>query len=91
MDRTQDAGGSFLELVDTFNERVYMNGPITEWISGEFTFTCLFSSFKLFCQILAAIASPFPKATMVQPRRQNGTMMCRHLLQPSTQALPHCY
>ena len=87
----KDAGQSFLELVDTLNEEVYMSGPITKWISGECTFTCLIASFKFFCQILATVASPLPKATMVQPRRQNGTMMCRHLLQSSTQALPHCY
>ena len=66
VDRTRDAGESFLELVDTFSEKVYMSGPITEWISGEFTFTCLFSSFKRFCQILATVASPFLKAAMVQ-------------------------
>ena len=38
--RTRDAGGSLLKLVHTFREEVYMNRPITEWVIGEFTFTC---------------------------------------------------
>ena len=91
MDRTKDAREYFLELVDTFNEEVYMSGPITEWISGEFTFTCLFSLFKLLCQILATVASPLPKATVVQPRQQHNTITRRYLLQPSIQAFPHRY
>jgi hypothetical protein len=36
--RTKDAGESLLKLVNTFNDEVYMSGPITEWISGEFGF-----------------------------------------------------
>ena len=38
-----DAGKSFLELVNTYDEEVYMHGNIVEWISGELTF-CLFAS-----------------------------------------------
>ena len=34
--RTKDAGESLLQLVNTFDEEVYMNGSITKWISGEF-------------------------------------------------------
>ena len=33
-----DAGKSFLELVNTFEEGVYMHGDVVEWISGEPTF-----------------------------------------------------
>jgi hypothetical protein len=90
-DRTKDAGKSFFELVNTFDEEVYMSGPITEWISSEFTFTCLFSSFKLLRQILPIDASPLPEVRVVQPRRQHETTMYRHLLQTSIQALPHRY
>ena len=36
-----DASKSFLELVNTYEEEVYTNGTIIEWISGELTF-CLF-------------------------------------------------
>ena len=45
-----DAGESLLKLVNNFDEEVYMSGPITEWISGEFTFTftCLFSCIRNF-------------------------------------------
>jgi hypothetical protein len=43
-----DAGESLLNLVNTFDEEVYMSGPITAWISGEFVFTCLFSCIETF-------------------------------------------
>lgn len=34
--RTKDAGESLFKLVNTFDEEVYVSGPITEWVSGEF-------------------------------------------------------
>ena len=37
-----DAGKSFLELVNTYEEEVYTHGTVIEWISGELTF-CLFA------------------------------------------------
>ena len=37
-----DAGKSFLELVNTYEE-VYTNGTMIEWISGELAF-CLFAA-----------------------------------------------
>ena len=33
-----DAGESFLELVNTYEEKVYTNGTVVEWISGELAF-----------------------------------------------------
>ena len=64
--RTKDASKSHLKLVNTFAEAVYMSGSITEWISGEFTFTCLlFYLFKLFRQRLPIDTSPFQKAAVV--------------------------
>ena len=36
-----DAGKSFLELVNTYENEVYTTGATIEWISGELTF-CLF-------------------------------------------------
>ena len=38
-----DAGKSFLELVNTYEEEVYTTGNTIEWISGELTF-CLFAA-----------------------------------------------
>ena len=48
--RTVDASESLLKLVNNFDEEAYMSGPVTEWISGEFTFTytCLFSCIRNF-------------------------------------------
>jgi hypothetical protein len=46
--RTKYAGESLLKLVNSFDEEVYISGPITEWISGEFTFTCLLSCLQAF-------------------------------------------
>ena len=37
-----DAGKSFLELVNAYEEEVYTSGAVIEWILGEFTF-CLFA------------------------------------------------
>ena len=38
-----DAGKSFLELVNTYEEEVYANGKIIEWILGELVY-CLFAA-----------------------------------------------
>ena len=38
-----DAGKSFLEVVNTYEEEVYTSGTIIEWISGELTF-CPFAA-----------------------------------------------
>ena len=46
--RTKDAGESLLKLVNTFDEEANMSEPIAAWISGEFTFTCLFSCIRNF-------------------------------------------
>ena len=36
--RTREAGESLLKMVNTFDEGVYMGGPITKWVSGEFMY-----------------------------------------------------
>ena len=38
-----DAGKSFLELVNTYEEEEYTNGTLIEWISGELI-CCLFAA-----------------------------------------------
>ena len=38
-----DAGKSFLELVNTYEEEVYASGTMIEWILGELT-CCLFAA-----------------------------------------------
>ena len=35
--RTNKAGESLLELVNTFDKEVYMNAAVVDWVSGEFT------------------------------------------------------
>jgi hypothetical protein len=36
--RTKEAGESLLRMVKTFDEDVYMSGPIAKWVSGKFMF-----------------------------------------------------
>jgi hypothetical protein len=64
-DRTKYAGEYLLKLVNSFDEEVYMGGPITECISGEFTFNCLLSCIQAFRQRLP----------IDWLRRQHDTMM----------------
>ena len=43
-----DAGTSFLELVNTYEEEVYTSGTIIEWISGELTFSLFVAAHQPF-------------------------------------------
>ena len=46
---------------------VYMSGPMTEWVSGEFMFYLLVShTVNLFGQISPADVSPLPRATVTR-------------------------
>jgi hypothetical protein len=38
--RTNEAGESLLHIVSSVDEEVYMRGPITTWVCGEFYSTC---------------------------------------------------
>lgn len=63
-----DAGDALLGMVNTPDEEVYMCGPTTEWISGEFTLhqfgCCGFDSL----QISPTDVSPLPKPMVTQLR-----------------------
>ena len=41
VDRVSDAVECFLEMMSELGGEVYVSGPMTEWVSGEFVF-CLF-------------------------------------------------
>ena len=81
--RTKDAGESLLKLVNTFD------GPITEWISGAFAFTCLFaciqaspSDFTHRC--LSALESDRSGAASTTVRHDNAPILHRVSLNSPT-------
>jgi hypothetical protein len=46
-----------------------MSGPVTEWVSGEFTFYLfVYHTFNLFGQISPTDVSPLPGATVMRRR-----------------------
>lgn len=63
---TTGATECFQDMMGELGEEVYMNAPMTEWISGKFIF-CLFFGlvFNLSCQILHNGVSPLPITTMI--------------------------
>ena len=71
--RTKDAGESLLKLVNAFDEEVHASEPIIEWISGEFSFTCL-----ILC--IQAFPSDFSHRCLSSPESDAGAFskVARH-------------
>lgn len=40
--RTKDSSEALLEMLNTFDEEIYMSAPITQWVSGEWLQLCRF-------------------------------------------------
>ena len=60
--RRKDAEESLLEMVNRFDEEVYMSEPITKWFSGEsILYPLVFYVFKTSLQTLLTNVSPLPK------------------------------
>ena len=80
IDRVTDAIECFHEMMSELAGEVYMSGPMTEWVSGEFVFN-LFAchTFNHFGQISPTDVSPFPGATVTR----------RRPTPPSIHQLPH--
>jgi hypothetical protein len=81
IDRVTDAIECFHEMMSELEGEVYMSGPATAWVSGEFMF-CLFVShtFNIFFgQISHTDVSPLPGATVMR----------RRLTLPSIHRPPH--
>ena len=78
--RMMDAGESLLKMVNTLDEQGYMNGSLTEWISGELLFNQFCCRvFEICPQISPTDASPLLKLTATRPRTQLSTMKRQHL------------
>ena len=60
-----DAGTSFLELVNTYEEEVYTSGTIIEWISGELTFVYSRPLISPLHQISPNVISLLPKVMTI--------------------------
>ena len=71
-----DAGESFLELVDTYEEKVYTNGIVIEWISGEL-------AFYLFATAHQPFVSDFTQHNLSTPESDD-----HNLLTPLTDPTP---
>ena len=69
IDRVTDAIECFYEMMSELGGEVYMSGPITEWLSGEFMFYLFVPhTFNLFGQISPTNVSPLPGATVTRRR-----------------------
>ena len=81
--RRTDAGKSFLELVNTYEEEVYTSGTIIEWISGEFTF-CLFAAAH------QPFASDFTQRYISTPESDGHNLLtlCTNMATPRTDLTP---
>ena len=79
----EDAGRSFLKLVDTYDEEVYMSRPVTEWVSGEFASSLLACSSFNTSQISLADYFLLLQTTTTQLRVHSDMIPCRFLVQLS--------
>ena len=66
--RRTDAGESFLELVNTYEEKVYTSGTIFEWISGE-------SAFYLFAAAHQPFISGFTQRYLSTPESDDHNFL----------------
>ena len=63
-----DAGKSFLELVNTYEEEVYTSGTIIEWILGQLTFRLFAAAHQLF-------ASDFTQRYLSTPESDDHNLL----------------
>lgn len=82
--RAREGGESLLNMINTFDDVMYMSEPITKWVSGKFML-CQFGcrAFDNSPQISPADVSPLPKATVTQLRWQAHTVKRRCFVQTS--------
>ena len=66
--RRTDAGKSFLELANTYEEDVYTSGAIIEWISGELTF-------RLFAAAHHPFISDFTRRYLSTPESDDHNLL----------------
>ena len=69
--RRKDAEESLLEMVNSFDEEVYMSEVVTKWVSGEsILYPLVFHVFKTSLQTLPTSVSPLPKVMATRSRLQ---------------------
>ena len=67
IDRVTDGIECFLEMMSELGGEVYMSGPMTEWVSGEFVFYLFVChTFNVFGQISPTDVSPLSGATVTR-------------------------
>ena len=63
-----DAGESFIKLVNTYEEKVYTNGTVIEWILGEL-------AFYLFTAAHQPFMSDFTQCNLSTPESDNHNLL----------------
>ena len=70
IERVTDAIECFDEMMSGLGGEVYLSGPMTEWVSGEFMFYLVVCrTFNVSGQISPTDVSQFPEATVRRQRR----------------------